>query len=246
MFKKEEILDLLFPRRCIGCGFFVAHARWSVPRMWCDVCEQTRRADLPLEGGREGAPIFSAQNFECASVASAIHALKYGAYIDAADVCARWIAERCGPRMNAESFSSQCSEIILIPVPLHPAKFRVRGYNQAELVAEQVAAHCQSANQSDMHIGVRTDLLIRTRFSQAQAQSALEDRTTQIAGAFACRQGAEIKNKNALYVVVDDVFTTGSTLSACIIALRDAGAEQLCAVTVASASTSAVTYETPI
>jgi ComF family protein len=111
----------------------------------------------------------------------------------------------------------------LVPVPLHPRKARERGYNQAILLATALA---EVAGE-----GTRVESLLR-RAADTQSQTAF-DRRTRIANlknAFALARGASL-NPSLHYILVDDVFTTGSTLNSCARTLRRAGALNVDVVT---------------
>lgn len=103
----------------------------------------------------------------------------------------------------------------LVPVPLHPRKARHRGYNQAELLAEALA---QAAGA-----GTRVEPLLR-RVVDTSTQTSLDRRTRRanLKNAFALAPGAAL-NSALHYILVDDVFTTGSTLNSCAHALRRGG-----------------------
>lgn len=103
----------------------------------------------------------------------------------------------------------------LVPVPLHPTKERDRGYNQAELLAEALA---QTAGG-----GARVERLLR-RVVHTPTQTAFDRRTrlANLKNAFALAPGAAL-NPALHYILVDDVFTTGSTLNSCARTLRRAG-----------------------
>ena len=113
-------------------------------------------------------------------------------------------------------------ESILVPVPLHPTKERERGYNQSEVIAQflaQQAMNCEVEN-----------LLRRIEFTKTQTQLNREERHKNVKNAFAMASDAVvIPNRN--YILVDDVFTTGSTLNACSVVLREAGAKRIKVVT---------------
>jgi ComF family protein len=112
---------------------------------------------------------------------------------------------------------------ILVPVPLHGRKIRDRGYNQAALLAEALARAAGG--------GTRIEPLLQ-RVVDTTTQTAF-DRRTRIANlknAFALAPGASL-NPALHYILVDDVFTTGSTLNSCARALRRAGALSLDVVT---------------
>ncbi len=111
----------------------------------------------------------------------------------------------------------------LVPVPLHPRKARERGYNQAMLLAETLARVAGGAT--------RVAPLL-TRAVDTQTQTAFDRRTrmANLKNAFALARGAAIDSA-IHYVLVDDVFTTGSTLNSCARTLRRAGALNLDVVT---------------
>jgi ComF family protein len=112
---------------------------------------------------------------------------------------------------------------MLVPVPLHPRKGRERGYNQAALLAEALV---QVAGE-----GTRLAPLLR-RAADTASQTAFDRRTrmANLKNAFALVRGATL-NPTHHYILVDDVFTTGSTLNSCARVLRRAGALNLDVVT---------------
>jgi ComF family protein len=103
----------------------------------------------------------------------------------------------------------------LVPVPLHPRKMRHRGYNQSELLAEALAGAAGG--------GARVERLLR-RVVDTSTQTSLDRRTRRanLKNAFALAPGAAL-NPALHYILVDDVFTTGSTLNSCAHALRRGG-----------------------
>ena len=112
----------------------------------------------------------------------------------------------------------------VVGVPMHRTKERRRGYNQAELLARTLARRT----------GIRCDmnLLARTREQATQSKLPKRDRAANVRGAFA----ASPRAKGHSILIVDDICTTGETLRACARALIRAGAERVCAITVAKAS----------
>ena len=104
---------------------------------------------------------------------------------------------------------------VLVPVPLHPRKARERGYNQAELLAEALAR----AAGGDARVG---RLLRRSVDTHSQTAFGRRTRLANLKNAFALAPDAEL-NPAIHYILVDDVFTTGSTLNSCARTLRRAG-----------------------
>jgi len=111
----------------------------------------------------------------------------------------------------------------LLGVPMHRAKERKRGYNQAELLARALSRR----------IGIRCDMTLLTRRRERVTQSLLPKsaRAANVRGAFAA--SSRVKGKSIL--IVDDICTTGETLRACAVTLQRAGAARVCAVAVAKA-----------
>jgi ComF family protein len=110
----------------------------------------------------------------------------------------------------------------LIPVPLHHARERERGYNQAALLARQLARRTT--------IPVLEHGLRRTRVTAVQMELNAAQRKQNVAGAFACEE-PRVKAKRV--VVIDDVCTTGATLEACAEAVLQAGAASVVGLTLA-------------
>jgi len=103
---------------------------------------------------------------------------------------------------------------VLMPVPLHRKRLRERGYNQSELLAQELGKR--------INIPVVTDVLIRLRHTPPQARTAnVEERKRNIADSFACRDN-RLRDRRVL--LLDDVATSGATLDACAAVLKANGA----------------------
>jgi ComF family protein len=111
----------------------------------------------------------------------------------------------------------------LVPVPLHPRRKRKRGFNQSELLAQELGGRT----------GIRTaaGALVRRNDTPPQTGLSAAARRANVRGAFAVRHVSQIAGRAV--VLVDDVFTTGATASACARALLAAGAREVRLLTVA-------------
>jgi ComF family protein len=209
------ILDVLVPRRCGLCGafgdFLCAACAAVLPRADGPRC---RTCAAPLGPGtvcRACAALpeqpLTTLTAACRFAGDArrlVHRLKYESLSA--------LAEPMGALMAACPLPRPAPDVI-VPVPLHRARVRQRGFNQAELLARAVGrAH---------GIAVAPRALVRVRATPSQVrQAGAARRAANVAGAFACR--ADVSGRVVL--LVDDVATTGATLRACAATLRAAGA----------------------
>ena len=112
---------------------------------------------------------------------------------------------------------------LIVPVPLYPRKQREREFNQAARLAARLAGA--------LKIPLNVNLLQRVTSTMTQTRLTRQERAANMRGAFAIRRGARLNGERV--VLVDDVFTTGATTSACARALLAAGAGDVCVWTVA-------------
>jgi ComF family protein len=101
----------------------------------------------------------------------------------------------------------------LIPVPLHPARLKERGYNQSEMIAEGISSY--------LNIPLKLDLLFKVRESMSQTKKGRVARLTNIFDCYEVKNGGA--EKGIKVALVDDVITTGATLEACSTCLEKAG-----------------------
>ena len=223
----QDSLDLLFPRDCLITGEPVADGSayrylstaalsqiFFVSAPACKYCGQPLYAcvepgavcancrDLqPLFA--EGRTLFLAKD----GGRQLIHALKYqGARYLLADL-SQMMAKHAGYR-------AFFTDAILVPVPLFPRRERQRGYNQALLIAKAIAKISQNCDV--------LCLLRRVRDTPSQTCLSRERRISNVKNAFAIRPHL-LLNKERRHIIIDDVFTTGSTLNACALALKEEG-----------------------
>src|SRR5882762_1022838 len=142
---------------------------------------------------------------------------KYGKQIHLRHLVARWlVAAFDDERLRERRFD------VIVPVPLHPARERERGFNQAELLAEWLSDH--------LSLPLRPALQ-RIHYTTTQTAFDRSERMQNLRGAFRLRKKGDVRNLRVL--LIDDVLTTGSTLSECARVLKEAGAHSIYAATAA-------------
>jgi len=152
-----------------------------------------------------------------------IHLLKFGGVRPAANVLGRMLAEAIAtlePEFPGEP-------VMVVPVPLHRTKLHQRGFNQAELIARAAMKIKQGGDRLPLCAGV----LERKRETASQVGLTRHQRRENLKGAFGVTQPKTVKGREML--VVDDVYTTGATVSECARVLRRAGATKVWVATVA-------------
>jgi len=148
-----------------------------------------------------------------------IHDFKYGRQIHLRHLVARWLyAAFDDERLRGREFD------MIVPVPLHPARQRERGFNQANLLAELLTAQISIPSKP---------VLKRVRYTTTQTALDRAERMENLHNAFRLRRNANVRGLRVL--LIDDVLTTGSTLSECARILKRSGAISVHAATAARA-----------
>ena len=230
----RAIVDYALPPRCPGCGVIVGEDRQFCLTCWssldfldgpaCSHCS----IPLPtaLSGGSVacGACLASPPQFEGAPAAVAYGPvartvalrLKYGRRTGHARLMARLMARQLGAFGDA-------NEVLLVPVPLHRWRLWSRGFNQAGLVADELARVSGAAR--DHH------LLLRVKSTASLRGKGRREREKIVAGAFALAEGAKERVAARHIVLIDDVHASGATLRAAAKVLRRSGAARVSALT---------------
>ena len=105
---------------------------------------------------------------------------------------------------------------VIIPVPIHKKKFYTRGYNQAEVLAKEISR--------GFSIPLRTDLVLRKKFTKAQKELGKKERKKNLEKAFLCKE--EVAGYQCV-LLIDDIYTTGSTIHAIAKGLKEKGVKKV-------------------
>ncbi len=234
----KAFLDILFPPLCHACKRFIHDAGElhlcpeclagsppiASPR--CTVCGlpflTEGGIDHPCGGCMDTPPQFAAARaavlFE-GPVRELVHRFKYGKKVQHSRPLALLAARELA------GFAAESAADLVIPVPLHRKRLRQRGFNQAVLLGEVLG--------KQWRLPLARSALSRIRWTEPQVNLSAAERGANVRGAFAVRDPNAIEGRRI--ILVDDVYTTGSTVAECARTLKKGGAEAVFVVTVARA-----------
>lgn len=232
-----SVLDILFPRRCLGCGtiggYFCARCKRGIHSVahnesLCPVCEK-----LAIDGATHPRcrTRYTPDGLTCffrydGVIRAAVKALKYRFISDLGREFVSLVpVSRIGDLMvNIRD------ELVLVPIPLHASRRRERGFNQAEVLGGFLSERLSA--QKGLQLPMRTDMLWRAKKTAPQvAMKKREDRLANMESAF-CVNGKKGRQKGSV-ILFDDVFTTGATIRSAANILKRNGARFVWAVTMA-------------
>lgn len=231
-------IDLLFPIECLGCG---KEGEWLClqcynrialnKRQYCLKCKKENiYGKYCRECGKDhhldGALI--ASSYDDQTLKLMVKSLKYNLVKDIARELGRLLVlfinskiKELGSGEGGHSLFKDLTQVIVIPVPLHKKRLNWRGFNQAELIAEEISKHFNLPIQKD---------LIRIKENKIQAKLKEKERYENVKGCFSWA-GGNLKGKKI--ILIDDVLTTGATLNECARILKSAGADEVWGIVVA-------------
>ena len=227
----RQFLELVFPSNiyCVACGGIIDQTR---PYALCDRCarafhwangrtcakcgkilQDTYPRDICLDC-RENARVF-AKGYICVQYGmrerDLLLAFKYGGQAFVGEKLAEIMADRIAPE--------ELDIDLIVPVPMHRRKQRRRGFNQADLMARRLA--------KKLSVPYAANLLLRTTDTPAMSKLNPVERRGNLEGAFGLAAGGERRVAGASILLVDDIYTTGSTGDACSETLLAGGAAEV-------------------
>lgn len=202
-----SFISLLFPRCCVVCGRSLAKGEECICAM-CNInlprtnyhlqkdnqVEQLFWGKIPLE--RATSFFFYRKGSDFRQI---LHQLKYGGQKEIGAIMGRYMASE----LTVSGFFEGID--VIIPVPLHKRKQRMRGYNQSEWIARGISAVTG--------IRIDTEVIVRRKHTDTQTRKSTFERWENVDGIFELHHAESLKGKHLL--VVDDVLTTGATTVAC-------------------------------
>jgi competence protein ComFC len=215
----ERILRLLYPAKCMVCETILKEESAA---FLCESCKKDLKRygrgfhkayGLPDIDGLFAAFIYAD------GIETAIHAFKFKNQPGLSETISLLLFEELNKHGSLPEFD------YIVPVPMHPRKKRQRGYNQSELIARQLGEYFDKE--------VRTDVLIKTRYTRPQSRLKRKERMHNLEGAFSINPDISVEGKRIL--LVDDVLTTGTTINTCAKILKDMGAVLIYGIVIAIA-----------
>jgi len=232
---RGSVFDLIFPRKCHGCEkaylgedehFWCSSCRTRIEWIRSPLCTLCGKPYPKNPSGSDhycGECLTSTFHFDRARSAAVhsgivrdcIHALKFGGRLHHVPSLVQLLHESMEREMEVY-------EGMILPVPLHTRRLRQRGFNQAALLARELGRRLGRV--------VRFDVLVRKQWTEPQTRLNREERLENVKNAFQVVSPGVIKGGRIL--LVDDVFTTGTTLSECARELKQSGAAEVTALTI--------------
>lgn len=225
------VTEVLFPKVCTVCGLKLSTREHFV----CNYCLENRFEEVNREGKRSSSDTMLPEgiymqhalwNFDKGGyLQDLLHLLKYHRLTGVGEDMGRQLGKSL---LKNPWFTDLIAnrKVRLLPVPLHPKKRRMRGFNQAFHIAKGVA------EVTNLPI-IKKEIVTRTKNTRTQTGFSLEKRRENIKGAFWVNDAEAVKD--IICIIIDDVFTTGATTFELASKLKEAGCGEILIATVAQA-----------
>lgn len=209
-------LDIFFPPICLGCRSYLEDG--EKPDMVCKKCLNKISLNKILFHPTINFSLAAATSYENKTIKELIQHLKYNGLTGAVKPLGEMVLK------YLVDINLDLDGWILVPIPLHSSKYRKRGFNQAELIAEEI--------NKRLELQIVTKALKRTRATDPQISLSGQARETNVKNCF--EPGEEINLlRSKKVILVDDVYTSGATIKEAVKVLRKNGAKEVMGLVVA-------------
>lgn len=204
-FISNSVLDIIYPNDCVICKSYLTHkenylcltCRFDLP--YINHSKHTQKKLQKLFWGRVDVEhVYALLNYQKGNQTQKIlHLLKYKDKTK--------LAEHFGEKLGL-TIKNKAVFDFLVPVPLHPKKLKIRGYNQSTIISKGL--------KKALNITINESGLVRNSFNKSQTNFSKFDRWNNVKSIFSVTKPKLFRNKHIL--LIDDVLTTGATIEACV------------------------------
>jgi ComF family protein len=233
--KLSDVLDYVFPRKCLGCGreegYLCSLCREKIQLLEIQCCPRCRRAQKEgLFCSKKCAENFNFdQLIVCLEysksnlISKMVVQFKYRFSEDLVEILGKIMKHQLA--VFSHNFKDGLGNILLIPVPLSAERIRFRGFNQSLLLAKYLA---KNFSRMTVH-----DCMGREGGSEQQAGRSRKERLKNLENKIFLKDGCEKLLQEKSVIVIDDIATTGTTLNECARILKTAGVSHVCGLVLA-------------
>lgn len=221
----QQVLEVLFPPICLACRGYLRDAE-ERQNLLCQSCFGGIKIYSNIFRPDPQVSLIAVGSYQNSALRELIHYFKYHGFLGAKapleKLIIKWLS--ANPDLAPSILTpSSC----LVPIPLHQSRLRKRGFNQAELIAEILSRHLQ--------VPLKKDWLERVRDTKPQIEMRNEkERRDNIKNSILAKDGNELAlSQYQNVILVDDVYTSGSTIKEATRALRHSGAKNITAFVIA-------------
>jgi len=216
----NSVFDFIYPPLCLNCGNSLSEQEELI----CEKCWNATPFNENYFSAEDinsiTGPLYFSEFHWCFSIdeniLKIIHNFKYSGFKKLKYRLGEFLVKRIYTIINSQPVD------LIVPVPLHKKREKSRGYNQSALLCEAIIGK--------LNVPYSSNILKKTVNNKSQTSLTRDERAQNVKGVFAIEDVQEIKNKHVL--IIDDVFTTGSTINECSKVLMENDAKRITALTV--------------